>query len=187
MELAGYVDGNPGLAGQRLLGATVYGPGTDLAAIPHDALIVAIGDNDTRRRLFERYRAQGERFGTARHPAAIVADDVVVGEGAMILAGAILNAGVRVGDNAIVNTGAIVEHHVVVGDHSHVAPGTCIGGQAAIGDQALIGIGATVLPRLRIGSGSVVGGGAVVTRSVPDGVTVVGTPARAMTRAGRDA
>lgn len=187
MELVGYVDGNPGLTGQRFLGATVYGSGTDLAAIPHDALIVAIGDNETRRRLFNRYRAKGERFAVARHPKAIVANDVLVGDGAMILAGAILNTGARVGVNAIVNTGAIVEHHVEVGDHSHVAPGTRIGGQAAIGDHALIGIGATVLPRLRIGAGSVVGGGAVVTRSVPDGVTVVGTPARAMTRAVRDA
>ena len=39
-----------------------------------------------------------------------------------------------------------------------------------------------MLPRLEIGEDAVVGAGAVVTRSVPSGKTVIGSPARPMER-----
>jgi acetyltransferase-like isoleucine patch superfamily enzyme len=47
-----------------------------------------------------------------------------------------------------------------------------------IEDGAWIGAGATILPGITIGRGAVVGAGSVVTRSVDDGQTVAGNPAR---------
>jgi acetyltransferase-like isoleucine patch superfamily enzyme len=47
---------------------------------------------------------------------------------------------------------------------------------------ASIGSGATILGGLRIGSGATVGAGAVVTRDVEAGETVVGNPARPLSR-----
>jgi len=51
-----------------------------------------------------------------------------------------------------------------------------------IGDDVLIGAGAVVIGRgyqsLTIGNGCKIGAGAVVTKSVEDGLTVVGSPAR---------
>jgi acetyltransferase-like isoleucine patch superfamily enzyme len=47
---------------------------------------------------------------------------------------------------------------------------------------AAIGSGATILGGVRIGAGAMVGAGAVVTRDVPAAATVVGNPARALTR-----
>lgn len=44
--------------------------------------------------------------------------------------------------------------------------------------RASVGTGAVVLPGVVIGAGAMVGAGAVVTADVPDGVTVVGNPAR---------
>jgi acetyltransferase-like isoleucine patch superfamily enzyme len=44
---------------------------------------------------------------------------------------------------------------------------------------AVIGINATILPGLEIGAGARVGAGSVVTRDVPPGVLVYGSPARA--------
>ena len=46
----------------------------------------------------------------------------------------------------------------------------------------MIGTGAIILPRVRVGDGATVGAGAVVTRDVPPGVTVVGNPARVLSR-----
>jgi acetyltransferase-like isoleucine patch superfamily enzyme len=46
--------------------------------------------------------------------------------------------------------------------------------------RASIGSGAAILGGLRIGEGAIVGAGAVVTRDVPAGATVVGSPARVL-------
>jgi acetyltransferase-like isoleucine patch superfamily enzyme len=46
--------------------------------------------------------------------------------------------------------------------------------------RASLGSGAVILGGIRIGEGAVVGAGAVVTRDVPAGATVVGSPARAL-------
>jgi acetyltransferase-like isoleucine patch superfamily enzyme len=48
-----------------------------------------------------------------------------------------------------------------------------------VGRRASIGTGAIVLGGVRIGEGALVGAGAVVTRDVPPGATVMGSPARA--------
>ena len=50
---------------------------------------------------------------------------------------------------------------------------------------ASIGSGAVVLGGIRVGSGALVGAGAVVTRDVPPGLVVAGTPARELATGGR--
>ena len=46
-------------------------------------------------------------------------------------------------------------------------------------DGAAIGTGAVILGGVRVGAGALVGAGAVVTRDVPPGAVVIGSPARA--------
>ncbi|WP_423208801.1 sugar O-acetyltransferase [Paracoccus yeei] len=48
----------------------------------------------------------------------------------------------------------------------------------SIGDDVWIGGGAIVVPGVTIGAGAIIGAGAVVTRDVPPGATVAGSPAR---------
>jgi acetyltransferase-like isoleucine patch superfamily enzyme len=51
-------------------------------------------------------------------------------------------------------------------------------GPIVIEDDAWIGVGATILSGVRIGQGAVVAAGAVVTRDVPAGAIVAGSPAK---------
>ena len=179
----GFLDDDSRLSGQARLGLPVLGPTTALDQIPHDAAIIGIGDNRVRRLLFERLMGRRERLIVACHPRAVVAQGVALGAGTVVCAGVVVNTGSRIGANVILNTGCTVDHHNVLGDHVHIAPGAHLGGDVQVGDGTLVGMGALVLPGRRVGAGCVVGAGAVVTRDLPDGVVVVGTPARIVRQA----
>lgn len=174
----GYVDDDRSLHGRTPLGLPVL---AGLAAIPdiaHDALLVAIGDNGTRKRLFEELRRGGEQFAVAKHPGAIVAPDVFLGPGTIVCPGVIVNPGSTIGANVILNTGCSVDHHNSIGAHVHIAPGARLGGEVTVGEGTLVGLGANVMPRRRIGDWSIVGAGALVHGDVAEAVVVVGVPAR---------
>lgn len=49
-----------------------------------------------------------------------------------------------------------------------------------IGDRVFIGYGAVVMPGVAVGDGAIIGAGAVVTRDVPAGMVVAGSPARVL-------
>jgi sugar O-acyltransferase (sialic acid O-acetyltransferase NeuD family) len=178
MQPIGYVDDNPSLAGRRLLGLPVLGPVESLSRIPHDGVVVAIGDNTIRRAVFETLGARNERLVIARHPSAIIADGVQIGRGTMICAGVIVNPGAIVGENVILNTGCSIDHHNHIRDHVHVAPRACTGGDVTVGAGVLIGIGAVVMPGRTLGAGSTVGAGALIQQDVAESTVVVGVPAR---------
>ena len=174
----GYVDDNRALLGQTRLGLPILGTIAQLDTLEHDAVIIGIGHNKTRRLLFEHLLRQGEHFATACHPRATLAPDVTVGAGTVIAAGVVVNPGSTIGRNIILNTSCTVDHHNVIGDHAHIAPGAHLGGDVHIGAGTLVGIGAIVMPQRTVGTWSIVGAGALVHADVPDQVTVIGTPAR---------
>jgi UDP-N-acetylbacillosamine N-acetyltransferase len=140
-------------------------------------LIVAIGDCEARLRLADVARMRGFRLATAVHPRAIVADDVVLGEGSVVCAGAVVNPGCWLGDNVIVNTLASVDHECRLEDGVHISPGAHLGGGVVVGRGAWVGIGAAVKPNVTIGAGSILGAGAVLLRDLPEAVVAYGVPA----------
>ena len=149
-----------------------------LAGVGCDAAIVAIGDNDARRRLAEELRRIGMALAIAIHPASVIAPDVEIGPGTVVCAGAVVNTSSRIGRSAILNTHSSIDHHNTIEDYAHVAPGVNLGGGVSVGEQTLIGIGSIVLPGRRIGRRAVVGAGSLVTRDLPDDVLALGSPAR---------
>jgi sugar O-acyltransferase (sialic acid O-acetyltransferase NeuD family) len=178
----GYLDDNPALLDQHFLDLPVLGCLADLPNIAHDAVIVGIGDNTTRRGVFRRLQSQGERLIAACHPQAVIAPDVLVGPGSMICAGVVVNPGSHIGANVILNTGCTVDHHNHIADHVHLAPGVHLGGEVTIGEGTFVGIGSTVIPGRTIGAWTMIGAGSVVNKDIPDQVTAVGVPARVMGR-----
>ncbi len=143
------------------------------------ALVVAIGDPQTRRDVVGQVIGAGHTFAAALvHPQASVGADVVLGAGVVVAAGARITTNVRVGDHVQVNVNAVISHDCVVDDYATLSPGVLVNGSVTIGDGAFLGTGAIVTPGHTIGADAVVGAGAVVVSDVPAGVTTVGVPAR---------
>jgi sugar O-acyltransferase (sialic acid O-acetyltransferase NeuD family) len=176
--VAGYLDDDAALAGRRLLGLPVLGRLADRLSVPHEAVVVAVGDNLTRLRLATELSSSGEVFATACHPSAVIAPDVMIGPGTMVCAGVVVNPGSVIGSHVILNTGCTIDHHNRIGDYVHVAPGVHLGGDVHVGTGTLVGIGSTILPQRRVGEWATIGAGSVVTKDVTSGTTAVGIPAR---------
>jgi sugar O-acyltransferase (sialic acid O-acetyltransferase NeuD family) len=177
VELLGFLDDDPRLAGVEIGGAPVLGNLAGAERVAADAFVVAIGNNDARARITDALVAAGRRVVSIEHPRAVVSQRTTIGNGTMVSAGAVVITGARIGRGVILNTGCTVDHHTRVGDYAHIAPGAHLGGEVTIGARTLVGIGATILPRCRVGAGCTVGAGAVVIADVPDGATAVGVPA----------
>jgi acetyltransferase EpsM len=181
----GFVDDTPELLGTAVLGLEVLAPIAFLSGIVHDAVIVAVGDNEARRALTERLLAAGERLGTAIHPRACIAPSARIGEGSMICAGAVVSPRATIGRGVIVNTHASVDHDTVVGDFAHVSAGATVGAKCRIGVESLIALAASVVSGATVGARTIIGSGAVVVTDIPDDVVAFGVPAtirRARTR-----
>lgn len=141
--------------------------------------IIAIGDTTERVRIAQML--VGAKWYTAIHPTAVVSNiDVQIGEGTVVMANAVINAGTYVGKHCIINTGCVVEHDNFLGDYVHISVGAHLGGKVNVDDQTWIGLGVSVLNDVRINANIVVGAGAVVIHDLLEQGTYVGVPARMM-------
>lgn len=175
LEPMGYTSLEPG---GELLGLPRLGGDDAAADTPHDGLVVAIGDNRTRRRVFASCQKRGETMVSAIHPSAVIGRDVTIEPGCMICAGVVINSGAVIRENTILNTGCTVDHDCVVGPHAHVAPGANLAGNVTVDEGAFLGIGSCAVQGVTLGEWSVVGAGGAVIGDVEPGETVVGVPAR---------
>lgn len=148
-------------------------------------IVIAVGDSQVREELSLRCKAHGVPFFSTIAHNAVVMDDVVMGEGAIISPFVTITSNVRIGRHFHANLYSYVAHDCVIGDYVTFAPGVHCNGNIHIEDFAYIGAGAVVRPGvpgrpLKIGRGAVIGMGAVVTKDVPERDTVVGNPARVL-------
>lgn len=141
---------------------------------------VCVGDNHTREMVVARLTAQlpGVRFRPLVHPRATIARDARIGDGSVIMAGAVVNPGTRIGLHCIVNTGACIDHDNDLDDYCSVAPGVTTGGNVRIGLGAAVGIGASVRHGVAIGEHTVIGAGSVVLTDTPALSVAFGAPCR---------
>lgn len=144
-------------------------------AEPGAKAIIAIGDNSVRKHVASLTR---HPFGRVVHPSAVVSPFAEIDEGSMILHGVIVQPFSKIGRHVILNTGSQVDHDCKLADFVHLAPGAVLCGTVMVGEGALIGAGSIVLPGRRVGAWSVVGAGSVVTQDVPEGIVVMGNPAK---------
>ena len=139
-------------------------------------LIITIGDCQVRRSIVERL---GDRdFLTLVHPRSTLASTIQLGQGTVVMAGAILNPSSSVGNHCIINTGASIDHDCKIHDFVHIAPHCTLCGQVIVGEGTWVGANTTIIQGIHIGKDCYIGAGSVVVKDIPDGCLCYGNPAR---------
>lgn len=146
------------------------------------AVTIAIANPIIRKNVAGKCTAANIALVEARATSVVQMDDVIIGEGACLSPFVTFTSNIRIGRCFHANLYSYVEHDCVIGDFVTFAPGVMCNGNVHIEDHAYIGSGAVLRQGIRIGEGATVGMGAVVTRDVPPGITVVGNPAKPLSK-----
>ena len=131
-----------------------------------------------RKKLFELGKQRGFTFVGVRHPSAVIDPTAEMGEGAQVMAGAVVQCSAKIGHDTIINTGALIDHDCWIGAHSQIAPGACLGGAVKIGEAVHVGLGARIIQGVNVGDGALIAAGAVVISDVGPATVVAGVPAQ---------
>ncbi len=156
-------------------------------AVPHKYVLIAIANSQVRAQLATQIQRDGMHLWSVVANLSVLMDALQMAHGAAISPFVSIGANVQIGQCFHANLYSYVEHDCVIGDFVTFAPAVKCNGNVHIHDHVYIGAGAvikqgTASQPLVIGQGAVVGMGAVVTKSVPAGVTVVGNPARILSK-----
>ena len=141
------------------------------------------------------------RSGTVIYEATTIGDDFESGHGVIVReentigdrvevwSHSVVDYGCQIGSDVKIHTSVYVAQFTVLEDDVFLAPGVIIGNDKyplsgaplegpVIRRSARVGVNSTILPGVEIGAGALVGAGSVVTRDVPEGAVVYGSPAR---------
>ena len=167
---------------ELILGNRIIGTIEDLPSFfrkGNKSLVLAVGDNTSRKEIYNVWVKFGFLFPTVIHPNAFVDSSVSIGAANIVGPNAVLGASVIIRENNIINSSCVVEHESVIGSHCHIAPGAVICGRVVLGDEVMVGASGTIIDYLTVANKTSLGAGATLIHSVSiEGQTLVGTPAR---------
>lgn len=147
---------------------------------PHQAnfdkheMIIGIGNNLIRKKLSHMH----QQFTKAIHKSSVISQSVEIEEGSVVMSNVSINADTQIGKHCILNTSCSIDHDCVIENFVHISPNASLAGNVKVGEGSHIGIGASVIQGIIIGKFATIGAGSVVIKDVPDGATVVGSPAK---------
>lgn len=169
-----FLDDNPNV--QECAGFWVVGPSEDVNKYSDYDVIVAIGNASIRKKIHKQVGKY--RLTTLIHPQSVISRRVTIGQGTVIMAGAIVNSDTKIGEGCIINTGASVDHDCSIGNFVHVSVGAHVAGTVTVGDDTWIGAGTTVSNNVAICGECMIGAGAVVVKDIQEKGTYVGCPTK---------
>lgn len=148
---------------------------------------VSVSDSFNRKKIVDHYISNGVQPIDLHATTFINHGTSDIGEGSIISDYSIISADVKIGKFFHCNRLSQVGHDVQIGNYVTFAPQVNCNGNTIIDDFAYLGTNCILRhgqpnKPLRIGKGAIIGMGAVVTKDVPSNTTVVGNPAREITK-----
>ncbi len=131
-----------------------------------------LGKGDIRNRLYLQLKKIGFNIPTIVDRTAVIAKDVILGEGTFVGKRAVVNSAAEIGKMCIINTGAIIEHDCKVGGFSHISVGSVLCGGVQVGGESFVGANAIVIQGKTIGNKCIIGAGITIRKDVEDNYVV---------------
>lgn len=176
-NLIGFLDDNLANKGKEIyLGKKVIGTTKDIEIYNKNYFIIGIGNNSIRKKINNENNL---KLYTAIHPSAIIAQDVKIGTGSVIMAGVVINPGTVIGKNCIINTCSSLDHDNLLEDYVHISPGAHLAGTVSVKEGTWICTGATIINNITIAKNNIIGAGSVVIKDInEENGTYVGVPVK---------
>ena len=141
-------------------------------------IALGIGNNNIRKKLFERVIKDGFTIETLIHPSAVISPNVSIGKGTVIMPHVVINTKSQIGNAVILNTASVIEHENNIGNFVHISPKVALAGNVIIKENTHIGIGVNIIQGLSIGENCIIGAGSVVIKSIEKKQLCFGNPCK---------
>lgn len=178
-HIEGFIDdiqpvGTPIVDNVQVLGGLGFLAEPKLVAT-RPAILMAIGYNHLGIR-FEKYtflKGLGFKFPNLISPAANIAVTTSMGDGNIVLAGAILDHRVRIGNINYIDLNVTLSHNNTIDDNNFITAGTVTAGFVIVGSHNFIGIQSAITDKVAIGSHNFICARSLLTQSIDDKRRVV--------------
>jgi sugar O-acyltransferase (sialic acid O-acetyltransferase NeuD family) len=171
-NIAGFI-GTQDELHNEIMGYSVLGIDNDLPDLvkKYKYAIITVGQIEThaiRQSLYKKLVQLGFLLPSIISPIAHVSKNAVIGNGSIIMHGAIVNSNAKVGNNCIINSSALIEHDANIGHHSHISTGAIVNGGVSVGLGSFIGSGSVIKQGVTLGKGCIVGMGLSIRHNHAD-------------------
>lgn len=141
-------------------------------------LIMGIGYKNMgniRKRVYEICKNKGYLFENYIHPTAIVAEDLIIGEGNNIFEGVLIQMGTKIGNCNLIYGKSVIGHDSEIGDFNSISLNVTVAGNVDIKNNCFLGAGAVTKDHITISDYALVGAGGYAFKSLEE-FQVVSTP-----------
>ncbi|HRW21447.1 MAG TPA: acetyltransferase [Bacteroidales bacterium] len=139
---------------------------------------IAIGNNTTRELLLNKLIDDEYNISTLIHPNSVIAKEVEIGIGSVVMAGTVINCSTKIGKGCIINTSSSIDHDCIIEDYVHISPGVRLAGNVRVGNKCWLGIGSTVINNISICDECIIGAGGLVISQLVIPATYIGCPVK---------
>ena len=169
-EIVGLIEKDEEIKGDNL-GYPIIGTENDLQDLrqQYKNVLITVGQTKSptiRIKLYQLLKELDFFLPIIISPHAYVSKHAQVGEGTIIMHGAIVNANAKIGKNCIINNRSLIEHDAIIGNHCHIATGAIINGEVNVGNETFIGSGVITKQCISIGNNRIIGAGVVLKSDV---------------------
>ena len=183
VEVIGFLDDDPKLAGTNVKGIPVLGGVGLMKTIRQthgvEAVYCPLGNNKLRVKFLSMAKEYGLKTPNYIHPSVIISPNVTIGEGVYILLGTSIMPHTVIKNYVMISMNVGLAHHNVLEEGVFLSTGCNFGASIHAHKYAYCGIASTIMTGLHeLGEDCLIGAGAVVIRDVEPNAVMAGVPAK---------